>query len=69
MVELMGPDPAVVAHQVLANVSLSLLPGQVACGRYPVSMLYCRWGFNGLQLWVIQSMNLSAYQALMNGWL
>lgn len=26
----MRPDPVVVAHQVLANVSLSLLPGQVA---------------------------------------
>lgn len=38
MVELMGPDPAVVAHQVLANVSLSLLPGQVARGRYPVNV-------------------------------
>ncbi len=36
MVELMGPDPVVVAHQVLANVSLSLLPGQVACGRYHI---------------------------------
>lgn len=68
MVELMGPDPVVAAHQVLTNVSLSLLPGQVACGRYPLSILYCRWGYNGLQVWVIQLMNRSGYQALMNCW-
>ena len=32
----MGSDPVVVVHQVLANVSLSLLPAQVARGRYPL---------------------------------
>lgn len=36
IVELMGPEPVVVAHQVLTNISLSLLPSQVARGRYPL---------------------------------
>lgn len=34
IVELVGADPVEVAHQVLANVLLGLLPGQVAHGRY-----------------------------------
>lgn len=33
--KLMRPDSVVVMHQVLAEISLSLLPGHVTRGRWP----------------------------------